>query len=100
MSRGQEDSTWTFLTNHAQVLLAIARSPEGRMRDIAGHVGITERAAQRIVGDLVDAGYVKRTRTGRRNSYTVNAKIEMRHRAQQGHPVGELLDLLELPDQP
>lgn len=68
------------------------------MRDIAGHVGITERAAQRIVGDLVEAGYVKRTRAGRRNNYTVNARVEMRHAAQEGHPIGQLLDLLELPD--
>ena len=96
MSRGQEDSSWTFLTNHAQVLLAIAQNPDVRLRDIAGQVGITERAAQRIVVDLVEAGYVKRTRIGRRNNYTINPKAEMRHAAQEGPPVGELLQLLEL----
>ena len=98
MSRGQEDSSWTFLTNHAQVLLGIAQNPDARLRDLAEQVGITERAAQRIVVDLVEAGYVRRTRIGRRNSYTVNPKVEMRHAAQEGHPVGELLDLLVLPD--
>ena len=98
MSRGQEDSSWTFLTNHAQVLLAIARNPDVRLRDLAGHVGITERAAQRIVADLVDAGYVKRLRVGRRNNYTINPRAEMRHEAQEGHPVGELLKLVQLPD--
>jgi DNA-binding MarR family transcriptional regulator len=99
VSRGQEQSSWTFLTNHAQVLLGISQNPDVRLRDLALLVGITERAAQRIVVDLVEAGYVKRTRIGRRNQYTVNPKVEMRHAAQQGHPVGELLNLLEPRDQ-
>ena len=98
MSRGQEDSSWTFLTNHAQVLLAIAQNPNVRLRDVAQHVGITERATQRILLDLVEAGYLRRTRVGRRNNYTVNSRVEMRHAAQEGHPIGELLDLLELGD--
>jgi len=98
MSRGQENSSWTFLTNHAQVLLAIAQNPDVRLRDVAQHVGITERATQRILLDLVEAGYLKRTRVGRRNNYTVNPRVEMRHAAQEGHPIGELLDLLELRD--
>jgi DNA-binding IclR family transcriptional regulator len=98
MSRGQEDSSWTFLTNHAQVLLAIAQNPNVRLRDVAQHVGITERATQRILLDLVEAGYLRRTRVGRRNNYTVNSRVEMRHAAQEGHPIGELLDLLELRD--
>jgi DNA-binding MarR family transcriptional regulator len=88
------------LTNHAQVLLGIAQNPDVRLRDLAEHVGITERATQRIVVDLVEAGYVKRLRVGRRNHYVINPKAEMRHAAQQGHPVGELLNLLERPDQP
>jgi DNA-binding IclR family transcriptional regulator len=95
VSRGQEQSSWTFLTNHAQVLLGISQNPDARLRDLAQHVGITERAAQRIVVDLVDAGYITRTRIGRRNKYAVNPKVEMRHAAQEGHPVGELLNLLE-----
>jgi len=85
---------WTFLTNHAQVLLCIANDPDVRLRDVAETVGITERAAQRIVGDLAEAGFLERERCGRRNSYLINEKIEMRHPAQQGHPIGELLDLL------
>ena len=98
MSRGQEHTTWTFLTNHAQVLLGIAQNPDVRLRDLAVHVGITERAAQRIVVDLVDAGYVKRLRVGRRNHYLINPKAEMRHAAQQGYPVGQLLSLLPIED--
>jgi DNA-binding MarR family transcriptional regulator len=82
------------LTNHAQVLLGIAQNPDVRLRDLAQRVGITERAAQRIVVDLVEAGYVKRQRVGRRNHYSINPKAEMRHAAQQGQPVGQLLDLL------
>lgn len=95
MSRGQEDSSWTFLTNHAQVLLGISHNPDVRLRDLAQHVGITERAAQRIVVDLVDAGYVKRLRKGRRNHYVINPRVEMRHAAQEGQPVGQLLNLLD-----
>jgi DNA-binding MarR family transcriptional regulator len=97
VSRGQEASSWTFLTNHAQVLLAISQNPDVRLRDLSQHVGITERAAQRIVVDLVDGGYVKRLRIGRRNHYTVNPKVEMRHTAQEGQPIGQLLHLLEQP---
>lgn len=96
MSRGQEDSSWTFLTNHAQVLLGISQNPDVRLRDLAEHVGITERATQRIVVDLVEAGYVKRLRKGRRNHYLINPRVEMRHAAQEGHPIGQLLNLLEV----
>lgn len=98
MSRGQEDSSWTFLTNHSQVLLGIAQNPDVRLKDLAQHVGITERATQRIVVDLVEAGYVKRLRRGRRNHYVINPKAEMRHTAQEGQPIGQLLNLLELQD--
>jgi DNA-binding Lrp family transcriptional regulator len=77
------------------VLLCIAENPETRLRDIAAKVGITERAAQRIVADLVDAGYVSRKRSGRRNHYTINRDLEMRHPAQLGYDVGPLLDLLQ-----
>jgi DNA-binding MarR family transcriptional regulator len=94
----QPDRGWRFVTNHTQVLLCIARKPDVRLRDVADHVGITERAAQRILADLVDAGFVERERVGRRNRYSINRKIEMRHPAQFGHEVGELLDLLALPD--
>lgn len=92
-------SSWRFLTNHTQVLLCIARDPDARLRDIAQEVGITERAAQRIVADLVESGYVTRERVGRRSRYTLNPKAKMRHAAQENHEVGELLGLLELEPQ-
>ena len=85
---------WTFLTNHAQVLLSIANDPDVRLRDVAETVGITERAAQRIVADLAESGFVERERRGRRNRYVINEQTEMRHPAQEGYEVGELLDLL------
>jgi len=95
------NKTWRFLSNHTQVLLCIQRDPDVRYRDIAEMVGITERAAQRIVADLIESGYVESERVGRRNHYRVNAGIAMRHPAQEGHDVGELLRLLKLePDGP
>lgn len=86
--------SWTFVTNHTQVLLAISRDGDLRLRDIALAVGITERAAQRIVGDLIEGGYVTRERVGRRNHYIVNPKLKMRHPAQRDHDVGTLLEVL------
>ena len=91
-----ETKTWRFLSNHTQVLLCIQRDPDVRFRDIARMVGITERAAQRIVADLIESGYVQSERVGRRNHYRVNADVAMRHPAQEGHDVGELLRLLKL----
>jgi predicted transcriptional regulator len=82
------------------VLLCISQNRETRLRDIATEVGITERAAQRIVADLIEFGYVESERVGRRNLYRVNTDIAMRHPAQEGHDIGELLRLLKLPDQP
>ena len=89
-----ESNSWHFLTNHAQVLLCIERDPAARMRDIAQTVGVTERAAQRITNDLVEAGYVTRERLGRRNRYRINRRAPMRHPAQREHAIGELLGLL------
>jgi DNA-binding Lrp family transcriptional regulator len=85
---------WTFLTNHGQVLLCIAGDPDVRMREIAAAVGITERAAQRIVGDLVDEGYVTRRKVGRRNEYTVNPGTPLRHPLARDHAIGEVLAVL------
>ena len=93
-SAEQAQHSWRFVTNHTQVLLCIAQNRESRLRDIATEVGITERAAQRIVADLVAAGYVTRHRSGRRNHYTINRDLEMRHPAQFGFEIGPLLDLL------
>lgn len=86
--------SWTFLTNHAQVLLVIAEDPKARMRDIADAVGITERAAQRIVGDLADEGYLTRRRVGRRNEYELNPDARLRHPLARDHQVSEILDVL------
>jgi predicted transcriptional regulator len=93
-----ESSSWHFLTSHAQVLLCLQRNPRVRLRDVAETVGITERAAQRIVSELVEAGYVHREREGRRNHYVLDRSVPMRHPSQLNHEIGELLDLLQ-PDE-
>lgn len=87
-------STWTFLTNHAHVLNCIAADPEMRLRDVAQRVGITERASQLIVADLADAGYVTRTRVGRRNRYEVHRHVPLRHPIEHEHEIGDLLKAL------
>ena len=86
---------WTFLTNHAHALLCITRDPGIRLRDVADRVGVTERAAQRIVSDLVDAGYLDRKREGRRNTYRIRSERPLRHPVEHGHKVGELLRVLQ-----
>ena len=99
MSRDNNNNNakpWTFVTSHTQVLLCIARDPDVTMRDVATTVGITERAAQRILADLVESGYVDRTRVGRRNHYKVNVGATMRHELQEQHRIGGLLELLRL----
>jgi predicted ArsR family transcriptional regulator len=90
----QPTGTWVFLTNHAHVLLCIARDPQARARDIAEQVGITERAAQRILADLRAEGYVTHTRVGRRNRYTINARGHLRHPIFRNLAIGPLLDVL------
>lgn len=87
-------STWTFLTNHAHVLVCIATEPDVRGRDIAVRVGITERAVQGIVADLVAEGYLTRTREGRRNRYGIIRDLPLRHELEHNHSVGELLTAL------
>ena len=93
-SASLETRSWTFVTNHAAVLLCVASDPEIRMRDIADRVGITERAAQRIVADLVDESYVTRRRVGRRNVYEVQPARLMRHRLARHRQVGAFLELM------
>lgn len=85
---------WTFLTNHAHVLLCVTRNPQARLRDVAADVGITERAAQRIVAELSDAGYLEITREGRRNRYHLHTDKPLRHPLESHHAVGEVLNLL------
>ncbi|MGL5857750.1 MAG: MarR family transcriptional regulator [Angustibacter sp.] len=87
-------TSWTFFTNHAHVLLCIWRDPDVRFRDLAEIVGITERAAQRIVADLVADGYLERTKEGRRNRYAVLADRPLRHPVEQPHQIGEVLQVL------
>lgn len=86
---------WTFLTNHAHVLLAISRNPELRQRDISYVVGITPGAVQRILDDLEAEGYLRRQRVGRRNRYEINPDQPLRHPLENDHTVDELLGLLE-----
>ncbi len=86
--------TWAFLTNHAAVLLCIARDPEVRARDIAEQIGITERAAQRILADLIADGYVIRRKVGRRNQYRINARGRLRHSVFRDLSIGPLLEVL------
>src|SRR3954469_13565210 len=87
-------ATWTFLTRHAQVLLCIAGDSGIRLRDIGEQVGITERAAHRIVGELVDAGYIWRERQGRRNHYTIRPDLPLPDALARDRRVGDLLDVL------
>ena len=94
MSSIDTPRTWTFLTNHAQVLLCLAQTPDIRLREVAERVGITERATQRILAELIDTGYVKAERVGRRNRYTVDREHAMRHSSQLGHEIGALLEAL------
>jgi DNA-binding MarR family transcriptional regulator len=88
-------SQWTFLTNHAHVFLCLARDPGVRLRDVAEKVGITERAAQRILADLEAEGYVKSEKVGRRNHYAVNPNLPLRHPLEVDQSVGNLLRLIK-----
>ena len=94
----ERDGSWTLLTGHGHVLVAIAGNPEARIRDISSIAGLTERTVQAIVSDLEAAGYLTRTRIGRRTRYTVNPDSQFRHSAQKGLRVGPLLDLLTAMD--
>lgn len=86
--------SWTFLTNHAHVLLCLAREPEVRMRDIANLVGITERAVQRIVADLEKAGHLARVRQGRRNRYEIRDDLPLRHPIEEHVRISALIDFV------
>jgi hypothetical protein len=95
MSDPDESSgSWTLLTGHGHVLVEIARNPGARIRDISTVAGLTERTVQAIVADLEAAGYLTRTRTGRRTRYTINRDSVFRHPAQDGLRIGPFLTLL------
>jgi len=85
---------WTFLTNHARVLHCVAKDPGVRLRDIAAAVGITERAAHRIVAELSRDGYISVEKQGRRNRYTVESNLPLRDPLGSGQTVGDLLAIL------
>lgn len=85
---------WTFLTNHAHVLLSLAADPEARMRDVATAVGVTERAVQRIVRELEEAGYLQREREGRRNRYLLRESMPLRHPIEQHCEISTLLKIV------
>lgn len=85
---------WTFLTNHAHVLFVLAQDPLARHRDVAARVGVTERAVIRLVGDLVDAGYVRVEHEGRRNRYSVDGARPLRHPIERHRTAQDLIDLV------
>jgi len=87
-------ANWTFLTNHARVLLCIAHDPGVRLRDIAASVGITERSAYGIVADLAEAGYIVKQKNGRRNRYQIQAHLPLPEPTPRERTVGEVLALL------
>lgn len=87
-------SEWKFLTNHALVLAWIARHPQSTAREMALAIGITERTALKIVGELDSAGYITRRRKGRRNVYTVNLSVPLRNHPEENIPVGDLLSVI------
>jgi Mn-dependent DtxR family transcriptional regulator len=86
---------WTFLTNHAHVLLSIAADPQVRIRDLAERVGITERAVQRIIADLEEDGYLEHEREGRRNVYRVREGMPLRHPLERHRKVAVLLEIIK-----
>ena len=97
MSESRSDRHWTFFSNHAHVLFCLAREPDARLRDVAERVGITERAVQKIVAELEEAGVLTRRREGRRNRYAVEMDVPLRHAVEEHRTVGELLRLVLTP---
>ncbi|MFC4453885.1 winged helix-turn-helix domain-containing protein [Deinococcus sonorensis] len=87
-------ASWTFLTNHAHVLVCLVQSPDATLREVAVRVGITERAVQRILRDLEETGILRRERVGRRNTYTVIGTSPLRHPLEAHRSVQDLLDLV------
>jgi DNA-binding MarR family transcriptional regulator len=89
-----ETRSWAFVTSHGAMLVEVARTPEATVRELAERAALTERQAHRVLGDLVEGGYVERERIGRRNRYRVNADAPMRHPSVASHHIGELLEVL------
>jgi len=91
---GATGAHWTFFTNHAHVLFVLAQQPDLRLRDVADEVQITERAAQRIVRDLEEAGYLRVEKAGRRNHYVIHTRLSLRHPVEAHCSVADLLQLV------
>ncbi|MGB0409765.1 MAG: helix-turn-helix transcriptional regulator [Opitutales bacterium] len=89
-----EVPVWNFFTNHAHVLICLARNPEQPLREVALSVGITERAVQRIVAELEGAGYIERERVGRQNHYSIHTEGRLRHPLEAHRSIGDLLDVV------
>jgi DNA-binding MarR family transcriptional regulator len=93
--KGEENGpNWTFLTNHAHVLVCLSKEHHDTLREVAQCVGITERAVQRIVADLETAGIIERSRDGRRNTYKVNPSAQLRHDLEAHKTVGDLMHMV------
>ncbi|WP_319560072.1 winged helix-turn-helix domain-containing protein [Marispirochaeta sp.] len=89
-----KSGSWTFLTNHSHVLLCLLRNPSVRIRDIAREVNITERAVQRIIADLDEAGYIERIRDGRNNTYKVFTDLHLRHTIEKHRKISDLVTMV------
>jgi hypothetical protein len=96
-SQNDNNHSWRFVTNHGHVLACIAADPDTRLRDIAATVGITERAVGQIINELEQAGYLTKTRVGRRNRYAVHDELPLRHPLHRHHTIGELIRFLQGP---
>jgi DNA-binding transcriptional ArsR family regulator len=94
---GNQDHVWRFMTNYSHVLVSIAANPTARLKDIAETVGVTERTAAQLLRNLEQAGYLTKTREGRRNRYEVHDKLPLRHPLHRHHTVGELIRFLQEP---
>ena len=92
-------SNWTFLTNHAHVLLSLAADPDATLREVAEQVGITERAAHRIVSDLEEVGALKRSREGRKNHYEIHTDFPLRHPIERHCSIGQLVEMVALSEE-
>jgi len=90
----KNESSWTFLTNHAHVLLCLSKSSSIRIRDVAKEVGITERAVQRIIAELTDFGYIDRVRDGRRNVYKIHEEKHLKHPIESHRKIADLINLI------
>jgi DNA-binding IclR family transcriptional regulator len=90
----ESPQNWTFLSNYAHVLVCLADNPDARLRDVAERVGITERTAFRLIGELEEAGVLERAREGRRNHYVINTDAHLRHAIEEHCTVGNLLETI------